>query len=78
MAVQEQWEIVAQLFERVKRYLGEADCTVIADRGLSCLRLIQLRQAQGWQQACGIVGQTGKHCYGTIRLVARSTNTRPN
>jgi Transposase DDE domain len=88
---QSQWEIVAQLFERVKRYLGEADCTVIADRGLSCLKLIQLCQAQGWhyllrikqdewccrwlrgrwqswQQTCGIVAQTGKHWYGTIRL----------
>ena len=45
---QGQWEIVAQLFERVARALGEADCTVIADRGLSCLTLIQLCQAHGW------------------------------
>lgn len=43
-----QWEIVAQLFERVARLLGEADCTIIADRGLSCLKLIQLCQAHGW------------------------------
>ena len=45
---QGQWEIVAQLFERVARALGEADCTVIADRGLSCLTLIPLCQAHGW------------------------------
>jgi hypothetical protein len=45
---QSQWEIVAHLFERVARALGEADCTLIADRGLSCLKLIQLCQAQGW------------------------------
>ena len=45
---QGQWEIVAALFERVARGLGQADCTLIADRGLSCLRLIQLCQAQGW------------------------------
>ena len=45
---QGQWEIVAALFERVARALGEADCTVIADRGLSCLTLIGLCQAHGW------------------------------
>src|SRR6266852_766454 len=45
---QGQWEIVAQLFERVARLLGEADCTLIADRGLSCLKLIELCQAHGW------------------------------
>jgi len=45
---QGQWEIVAALFERVAHALGEAGCTVIADRGLSCLRLIQLCQAHGW------------------------------
>jgi hypothetical protein len=43
-----QWEIVAALFEHVARALGEADCTLIADRGLSCLTLIQLCQAHGW------------------------------
>jgi hypothetical protein len=45
---QGQWEIVAQLFERVARALGQADCTLLADRGLSCLKLIQLCQAHGW------------------------------
>ena len=45
---QGQWEIVATLFEHVARALGEADCTLIADRGLSCLTLIQLCQAHGW------------------------------
>jgi len=42
------WDIVAGFFERVAQFLGEADCTVIADRGLSCLTLIQLCQAHGW------------------------------
>ncbi len=42
------WQIVGELFNRVKRALGEADCTLIADRGLSGLPLIQLCQAQGW------------------------------
>lgn len=45
---QGQWEIVAALFEHVARALGEADCTLIADRGLSCLTLIQLCQAHSW------------------------------
>lgn len=43
-----QWEIVAHLFERVAPLLAEADCTLIADRGLSCLKLIELCQAHGW------------------------------
>lgn len=43
-----QWEIVAQLFERGARLLGEADCSVLADRGLSCLQLIRLCQAHDW------------------------------
>jgi hypothetical protein len=45
---QGQWEIVATLCEQVRRVLGEADCTLIADRGLSCLTLIELCQAYGW------------------------------
>lgn len=45
---QGQWEIVAQLFERVARLLGEADCTLIADRGLSCLKLMALCRVHGW------------------------------
>ncbi len=45
---QGQWEIMARLFERVARALGQADCTLIADRGLSCLKLIQLCQAHDW------------------------------
>src|SRR6266571_8813886 len=45
---QGQWEMVAALFERVARALGQADCTLIADRGLSCLKLIQLCQAHDW------------------------------
>ncbi len=45
---QGQWEIVAHLFERVAALLGAADCTLIADRGLSCLKLMDLCQAYGW------------------------------
>ncbi len=42
------WEIVGGLFTQIKGALGEADCTVLADRGLSCLALIELCEAQGW------------------------------
>lgn len=42
------WEIVGDLFRQIKDALGEADCTVLADRGLSSLALIELCEAQGW------------------------------
>jgi hypothetical protein len=45
---QGQGEIVAHVFERVAQLLGEADCTLSADRGLSCLKLIEWCQAHGW------------------------------
>jgi hypothetical protein len=35
-------------------FLGEADCTLIADRGLSCLKLIELCQAHGWHSVLRI------------------------
>jgi Transposase DDE domain len=49
-----QWEIVAHLFEQVAPLLAEADCTLIADRGLSCLKLIELCQAHGWHSVLRI------------------------
>jgi hypothetical protein len=39
---------VAHVFEQVAPLLEQADCTLIADRGLSCLKLIELCQAHGW------------------------------
>lgn len=42
------WEIVSELFTQVNRALGEAECTLLADRGLSGLPLIELCQAQSW------------------------------
>jgi Transposase DDE domain len=67
---QGQWEIVAALFERVARALGEADCTVIADRGLSCLTLIQLCQAHGWHYVLRIKQDeyAQRKRYGMVRL----------
>jgi len=43
-----QWEIIGRLFEQVAQYLLSADCTLLADRGLSCLRLITLCKKVGW------------------------------
>lgn len=42
------WEVVGELFGQLKGLLGETDCTVLADRGLSCEALIALCEAQGW------------------------------
>ena len=43
-----QWQIVDRLFEQVAPLLSSADCTLLADRGLSCLRLITVCQQLGW------------------------------
>lgn len=45
---QGQWAIVGTLLDRVISHLGRADCTLIADRGLAGLPLVQLCQARGW------------------------------
>jgi hypothetical protein len=45
---QGQWEIVGHLFELVAPYLSSDQCTLLADRGLSCLTLIELCQRVGW------------------------------
>ena len=42
------WPLVQELFEQIHTHLESSDCTVLADRGLSCLTLIQLCQQQGW------------------------------
>ena len=43
-----QWAIVGTLLDRVLPHLGQAECTLIADRGLAGLPLVQLCQARGW------------------------------
>lgn len=44
-----QWSIVARLLDLVQRCVGpEADCTLLADRGLSGLALVKLCQDRGW------------------------------
>ena len=45
---QGQWEIVARLFAQVASSLNTCECTLLADRGLSCLTLIQLCHQVGW------------------------------
>lgn len=42
------WDIVGQLLAQVAPLLSEASCTLLADRGLSCLELIKLCQQVGW------------------------------
>lgn len=45
---QGQWEIVAHFFDLLAPSLSSADCTLLADRGLTCLTLIALCQRVGW------------------------------
>jgi hypothetical protein len=45
---QGQWEIVGRLFDQVSPFLTSSTCTLLADRGLSCLPLIKLCQKAGW------------------------------
>lgn len=48
------WKIVGEWFTRVNRALGDAECTLIADRGLSGLPLIELCVAHGWHDVLRI------------------------
>jgi DDE family transposase len=45
---QGQWELVRELFAQVAPYFPAANCTLLADRGLSCLELIRLCQQVQW------------------------------
>lgn len=45
---QAQWEIVGRLFDQVSGALAQATCTLLADRGLSCLHLVSLCKKVGW------------------------------
>lgn len=45
---QGQWQILAHLFEQLAPYFSSSDCTLLADRGLSCLKLIHLCNTVGW------------------------------
>jgi hypothetical protein len=43
-----QWDIVGRLFAQVASVLTSTECTLLADRGLSCLSLIKQCQQVGW------------------------------
>ena len=45
---QGQWEILGHLFDQIAPYLTSDQCTLLADRGLSCLALIELCKQVGW------------------------------
>ena len=45
---QGQWEIVARLFQAVGSQLSSSSVTLLADRGLTCLKLIELCSQQSW------------------------------
>src|SRR5262249_30633670 len=45
---QRQWDVVGALLDRVIPFLGAADCTLLADRGLVGHPLVHLCQERGW------------------------------
>jgi hypothetical protein len=45
---QGQWDLVRELFAQVAPYFPAANCTLLADRGLSCLELLRLCQHVQW------------------------------
>lgn len=49
-----QWEIIETLFRQVAPYLEGTECTLLADRGLSCLELIHQCQQVGWHDVLRI------------------------
>jgi hypothetical protein len=52
-----QWAIVSTLLDRVKPYVGQAECTLIADSGLAGLPLVQICQARRWHYLLRLSGQ---------------------
>ena len=43
-----QWALLGKLFDQLQPHLASCDCTLMADRGLSGMPLVQLCQAQHW------------------------------
>jgi hypothetical protein len=43
-----QWEILDRLFEQIAAHVSLSDCTLLADSGLSCLKLIELCTKWKW------------------------------
>lgn len=54
---QGQWEIVGHLFEQVAASFRSEHCTLLADRGLSCLSLVLLCKKVGWHYVLRIKAQ---------------------
>lgn len=45
---EKQWDIVEHLFEMVTPYFTTSECTLIADRGLTCLKLVTICTDRKW------------------------------
>jgi hypothetical protein len=63
-----QWEIVDRLFDQAAAYFHAKSCTLLADRGLSCLELIKLCKKQKWHYVLRIKNEewfrrTFRHFY---------------
>ncbi len=55
-----QWDIVGHFFDLVAPHLRTQECTLLADRGLSCLELVELCQRVGWHYVLRI--KAGEWC----------------
>jgi hypothetical protein len=53
-----QWEIVTRLFDQVATSLHPKQTTLLADRGLACLELIQMCKKVGWHYVLRISGSS--------------------
>jgi Transposase DDE domain len=54
---QSQWTLVGAVLDRVIPHLGAAECTLLADRGLAGLPLVQLCQERGWHYVLRLSSQ---------------------
>jgi hypothetical protein len=43
-----QWQLLGQLFDQLQPHVASCDCTLIADRGLSGMPLVQVCQTRQW------------------------------
>ncbi len=54
---EQQWSIVGRLLDNVIPHLGQADCTLIADRGLASVALVQVCQERTWHDLLRICNE---------------------
>ena len=51
------WQIVGRLLDQVSLHLPDTFCTLIADRGLTGMALVQLCRSRGWHYLLRVCGE---------------------